>query len=488
MANTIHKLVSIHGIGKFQKYDVQKPEWNGVFNNCNAIYADNGSGKTTFTQILKSLNRDFDIRILQEKKSFGYSEEMAVNMFIINDNKQRAVTFNGKKWNQHPCDIIAFDSYFVEDNVYVIDLEDAGAVKEEINVLLGGLDVNCWKKLEELKRERKRQTNYRRKLTREIKRNPQNKLELEREKMLSSKRSAEIAEELNILDKEILKISNHNNVYIDKINEYLSRICPDFKLTNLNRKRNNLFVYNLEIKGHVVRNDGAGISLKHTLSEGEKNALALSFFLANLSIDKNLSQKIVIFDDPISSLDSNRRQYTLNELVRFSRKCSQFFLLSHDMLFVRDFTEKKGDVLTLRIFNNGETSYFTEFNVNRATRTGIIQDISILKEFISNPNISNNEMRDVVRCIRPILEGFFRIKYYGRWKDDNWLGDFIKAIRDANPSDELYIQQKNLDDLEDLNDYSKRYHHSNPSYMEENINTNELLLMSKLTLDLLKRL
>ena len=67
MANTIHKLVSIHGIGKFQKYDVQKPEWNGVFNNCNAIYADNGSGKTTFTQILKSLNRDFDIRILQEK-------------------------------------------------------------------------------------------------------------------------------------------------------------------------------------------------------------------------------------------------------------------------------------------------------------------------------------------------------------------------------------------------------------------------------------
>ena len=488
MKTTIHKLISIHGIGKFRKYDVQKPGWNGILSRCNAIYADNGSGKTTFTQILKSLNRESDIQLLQKRKSFDYTDEMLVSLLLTQDDKSLAIQFNGHKWNRYTCNTIVFDSYFVEDNVYVIDLEDAGAVKEEINLLFGVPNVNCWKRLAELKKERRREANHRRKLTLDIKHNPSEKVRLEVEKELSKKRSIEISKEINALDKEILKISNNSNIYIDKINEYLSKICPDFRITNLNRKRNNLFVYNLDIKGHVVREDGMGVPLKHTLSEGEKNALALSFFLANLSIDKQLSNKIVVFDDPISSLDSNRRQFTLNELVRISRKCAQFFLLSHDMLFVRDFAEKREEVLTLRICNNGNTSYIVDFNVDKATRTGIIKDLMTIQEFILNPNVSNNEMRDVVRCIRPILEGFFRIKYYGRWKEDEWLGDFIKAIRNANKNDDLYAQKQNLEDLEDLNDYSKRYHHSNPSYMEENINSNELQTMCKLTLNLLKRL
>ena len=237
-----------------------------------------------------------------------------------------------------------------------------------------------------------------------------------------------------------------------------------------------------------MRNDGDGISLKHTLSEGEKNALALSFFLANLSIDKNLSDKIIIFDAPVSSLDSNRRLFTLNELTRISRKCAQFFLLSHDMLFIRDFLYKRDDTLTLRICNNESTSYFVEFDVDRATRTGIVKDLSTIQEFIANPIASDYTMRDIARCIRPVLEGFFRIKYYGRWKDNEWLGDFLKDIRMAEENDDLCIQKKNLNDLEDLNDYSKRYHHSNPSYLEENINTNELLSMCRLTLSLLRKM
>ena len=489
MGTILHKLISIHGIGKFHKYDLQKYGWNGIFADCNAIYADNGSGKTTFTQILKSLNREYDIHKLQRRKSFDYNEDVKVNCITSNHGSIRGIKYDGRKWNQHPFNnVIVFDYYFVEDNVYVIDLEDAGAVKEEINLLLGVPDINCWKKIKELKKARRKESNYRRKLTVEIKRNTVNGAELSKEKLLSQKRSAEITEEINRLEKEILIISNNSNVYIDKINEYLSKICPDFKLTNLNKKRNNLFVYNLEIKGHVVRNDGEGVSLKHTLSEGEKNALALSFFLANLSIDKNLQNSIVVFDDPISSLDYNRRLFTLNELIRISRRCAQFFLLSHDMLFVRDFICKRDDALVLQICNNGTTSYFENLDINKATRTGIYKDLSILQEFINNPIDTDYTMRNVVRCIRPIIEGFLRIKYYGRWTDNTWLGDYIKDIRNVDENDELYFQKQNLNDIEDLNDYSKRYHHSNPSCMEENINATELLSMCKLTLQLLKRL
>jgi hypothetical protein len=47
------------------------------------------------------------------------------------------------------------------------------------------------------------------------------------------------------------------------------------------------------------------------LSDSEKRTLAFAFFLAKLKNDDNLSQKIVILDDPFSSFDSNRREKTI---------------------------------------------------------------------------------------------------------------------------------------------------------------------------------
>jgi wobble nucleotide-excising tRNase len=52
----------------------------------------------------------------------------------------------------------------------------------------------------------------------------------------------------------------------------------------------------------LVRRDGK--SAKH-LSEGEKTAIAFSFFLTKLGELKNVEEAIVYVDDPISSLDSN---------------------------------------------------------------------------------------------------------------------------------------------------------------------------------------
>lgn len=50
----IHKLLKIVNVGTFVNVDFNTPNWNGVFLKYNAIYADNGCGKTTFTQLLKS--------------------------------------------------------------------------------------------------------------------------------------------------------------------------------------------------------------------------------------------------------------------------------------------------------------------------------------------------------------------------------------------------------------------------------------------------
>ena len=43
----IHKLLKIENVGTFVKAEFNTPNWNGVLQKYNAIYADNGCGKTT---------------------------------------------------------------------------------------------------------------------------------------------------------------------------------------------------------------------------------------------------------------------------------------------------------------------------------------------------------------------------------------------------------------------------------------------------------
>lgn len=73
------------------------------------------------------------------------------------------------------------------------------------------------------------------------------------------------------------------------------------------------------------------------LSEGEKTAIAFSYFLTNLE-SIQLSNAIVFIDDPISSLDSNHiyHVYSLIANVIFEEKtlkCKQLFISTHNFEF-----------------------------------------------------------------------------------------------------------------------------------------------------------
>lgn len=253
-------------------------------------------------------------------------------------------------------------------------------------------------------------------------------------------------------------------------------------------KKGSRFVYYIKILDFDVRSDSESISLKHTLSEGEKNSLAFAFFLARLSLKTNIGNQLIVFDDPISSLDYNRRNVTINLLTSFARKSAQFILLSHDLNFVKDFSSKFSDILSLKIINDGKTSLFIEYDIKRDTLTGIFKDLSVLKNYIEDGEASKYGKRDIVRCIRPIIEGFFRIKYFNYIAEDCWLGDIIEAIKKSSEGEVFYYQRNNLDELIDINDYSKTYHHSNPNYLEIPINAEELKNYCRRTFNLLLKL
>jgi ABC-type dipeptide/oligopeptide/nickel transport system ATPase subunit len=73
------------------------------------------------------------------------------------------------------------------------------------------------------------------------------------------------------------------------------------------------------------------------LSTGEQTALATAFFLAELRVANERSA--ILLDDPVSSLDHQRREHVATRLVEEAAK-RQVVVLTHDLVFVYYLQEK----------------------------------------------------------------------------------------------------------------------------------------------------
>jgi ABC-type multidrug transport system ATPase subunit len=67
------------------------------------------------------------------------------------------------------------------------------------------------------------------------------------------------------------------------------------------------------------------------LSDGEQRALALAFFLADVAVSDGRSA--IVLDDPVSSLDHERRTYVARRLVEEAQR-RQVIIFTHDLTFV----------------------------------------------------------------------------------------------------------------------------------------------------------
>ena len=97
------------------------------------------------------------------------------------------------------------------------------------------------------------------------------------------------------------------------------------------------------------------------LSEGEKTAIAFSFFITALKEIKDFSQAIVYIDDPISSLDSNHI-FQVNAIIKeiffykdpnnkqapVTTRCKQIFLSTHNFEFFSLLRDLRPDGKTAR--------------------------------------------------------------------------------------------------------------------------------------------
>jgi wobble nucleotide-excising tRNase len=483
----IHKLIEIKSLGRYKKFVTSSDcQWNGIFKKTTIIYADNGTGKTTFTQIFKSLKGDNEL--LLKRKSFESKDSICIS--LLDENKKQ-INFKGNKWNKKIDTIEIFDTFYVESNIYIISLEDYDNKKGTLfEIIIGGEPIQLLEEISNLKASRKKLAMQRKYIKWKIKSLQDDNLIQKSEKDWTEKlkQGESITKEISLKEKQLDALAeSFGEKYLQKINEYLKYFNPNIQLTKLN-KRGRQFVYYLKVMNYDVRSDSGSISLKHILSEGDKNSLALSFFMARLSLKSDLDKTIIIFDDPISSFDNSRRHVTINLLNNISRKANQFILLSHDLNFAKDFSEKSENPLNLKIKSNGTSSIIDIHDIKKETLSGIFKDLTVLDEYVKNGEKSEFDKRETVRCIRPILEGIFRIKFFNKFEEDEWLGDMIKIIRDSEKGSTFFHLKSILDELTDINDYSKSYHHSNPNYLEVPVNAEELRIYSLRVFELLRKI
>ncbi|MBO6771929.1 MULTISPECIES: AAA family ATPase [unclassified Thalassospira] len=95
----------------------------------------------------------------------------------------------------------------------------------------------------------------------------------------------------------------------------------------------NIYLTAQETGGYkIIRIDGQ--AALH-LSEGEKTAIAFSYFLTKLEADdRKLKDLVLVIDDPVSSLDASARTHAFSLLFRKTKKCQQLIVLTHNTAFM----------------------------------------------------------------------------------------------------------------------------------------------------------
>jgi len=121
--------------------------------------------------------------------------------------------------------------------------------------------------------------------------------------------------------------------YFEKTRRYIEEISPVLRFEMKSKAQYHLRTTTPVICGFELHYKGKDRLTE--LSEGERQVIALAFFFARLDNEKDKSEKIVIFDDPITSFDAGKRRSTA-ELIQYETyPFLQTFIFTCDPLFKR---------------------------------------------------------------------------------------------------------------------------------------------------------
>jgi wobble nucleotide-excising tRNase len=181
----------------------------------------------------------------------------------------------------------------------------------------------------------------------------------------------------------------------------------------------------------IVRTDGS--DAKETLSEGEKSFITFLYFYqlikGSFETSGSTMQRVVVFDDPVSSLDSdvlfivsNLIKGVIAEIKEPTSSLAQIFLLTHNVYFHKEITFD-----TRRSGNNSfnDETYWTiskqdgKSRIKSHDKNPVTSSYEMLWAEIRNPERSSLTTQNVMRRI---LEHYFT--FFGGIKPDKIIDKF----------------------------------------------------------------
>jgi len=283
---------------------------------------------------------------------------------------------------------------------------------------------------------------------------------LTQKKQLESMKAVK-REELDLYTNQLL------DEYEEAINTILERFNAGFSITKVTTEHirgTPRAAYLLRIMGEripISQRGGAAVgpSFRNTLSEGDKRTLALAFFLARIQLDPNLTSKVIVVDDPVSSFDMHRRKNTLKELLTLVGKCSQLIVLSHDAYFIREIEQLAGDgILVLQIRRQGNYSIFDHCNIDAICRSEYYKNYEILTRYLEEG--FEGDLREIAKKIRPYLEGNLRNRFPVELRKAKNLGEMIGLIRNSEINKPLAALKPLLQELTEINEFASPFMHA----------------------------
>ncbi len=295
--------------------------------------------------------------------------------------------------------------------------------------------------------------------------------------------------------------------YCTRINYYLDTVFKTpFQITNVvniapqGRATQSKIGYTLTFDNQPISfSEDAQYSVKQCLSEGDKSTIALSFFLAKLDIDPNRQDKILVFDDPLSSLDTKRRAYTISIIRSFVSDIKQVIVLSHIEHFLYEIQKNIGNGLkaNLRIEENYMTkeSKIAECDLEDLVKNEYFKNIEDLERFRQSPNHSIKI--SVLGWLRNVLESHLKFKFYKEIRAMTGMKTFGNMVSFLSTSNVVFKNNTNRPDtinrLNIINDMSWKAHHGTPTpsysslgYDPNSITAVELDNLIQDTLDLIE--
>lgn len=217
-------------------------------------------------------------------------------------------------------------------------------------------------------------------------------------------------------------------------------------------------------------------SFRNILSSGDRNTLALAFFFASMDQDPGIARKIVVIDDPISSLDEHRSLTTVQELRRLGQRVSQVIILSHNKPFLCRIWQGIDPTLrtALKIERDTTGSTIALWDVDDDSVTEHDRRHAALRSYFTDG--PNNNSREVAEDLRLVLEGFLRVAFPEYFpQGQRVLGRFVALCEQRRGTTSEILNANDTQELHDLVEYANRFHHdTNPAWDTQGINDEEL--------------